>query len=178
MTVSRHRCLLLPLCLCLLAACTAPPTPEQQLDQYIAFYYPATTDGIYDIVFDWGVLQITCELPVTAEAHEDSGPYLGFVTLRPKAKAGMSLPDGIRTTLIEADGSVWQLPDTSDVAESSTREEVVVEKEGGVTSTTTTTIESVSEPVIDHFRTQPEAWLRYGTLTASGGESRLEKTAL
>lgn len=178
MISSLHRRFFLPACLCLLAACTTP-TPEQQMDQYIAIYYPATTDGLYDIVFDWGVLQITCEAPVGQDVQETSKPYLGFITMRPQAKAGMSVPEAIRTTLIEADGSVWQLPDASAVPESSTRKEVVVERKASSTSTTTTTITSVSEPVIDHFRTKPEAWVRYGTVipNASGGESRLEKAA-
>ena len=50
-----------------------------------------------------------------------------------------------------------------------------MERVQGGTMTRTRTVNSESEPVIDHFLSNPAAWRRYGTMVADGDEFELER---
>ncbi len=53
------------------------------MQEYIEFYYPASGQYTYKIVFDWGEYIITTEMPGGEEVHAESKKYLGYITRRP-----------------------------------------------------------------------------------------------
>lgn len=145
---------------------------DDQMNEYLAFYYPATTDATYNIVFEWGEYVITAEKPLNKKAHKDSEKYRGYITMRPRVtKPSPELKPVIY--LVTPKGAVWTIAPTSEIAKLKKRKEITVTRRPGSTSTQTTTINSPSEPVIDHFMANKAKWSKYGTLTRSGGKSSL-----
>lgn len=145
---------------------------DDQMNEYLAFYYPATTDATYDIIFDWGQYIITTEKPLGTKVHKDSERYRGYITMRPDVtKPNPELKPVIY--LVTPMGAVWTIPPTPDIAATRKRKEVTVTRRPGTTSTRTVTINSPSEPVIDHFVANKARWRKYGTLTRSGDKTRL-----
>lgn len=154
----------------LLAGCSK--SLDDQMNEYLAFYYPATTDATYNIIFDWGEYTITAEKPLNEKAHKDSEKYRGYITMRPKVtKPNPELKPVVY--LVTPKGAVWTIAPTPEIAEITKRKEVTVTKRRNSTSTQTTTINSRSEPVIDHFMADKAKWTAYGTLTRSGDKSSL-----
>lgn len=146
---------------------------EAMVREYMEFYYPPKTESTYDIIFDWGTYVISTHTPVDEEVHPDAQKYRGYITMRPdvvKPKEGFTA----LTYLITPQGQVWSLADSSQIPAAGNREEVTVEKTAQSTSTSTTTIQSPSEPVIDHFLANPAAWQRYGTLEKSGDQYKFK----
>ena len=142
---------------------------EVQMQQYMEFYYPSTTESTYEIVFDWGQYVISTHTPVSEKVHADAEKYRGYITMRPSA-AQPSVGAQKATYLITPEGQVWALADASGIAASGSREEIT--KDGG--STSTVTVQSPSEPVIDHFLANPDAWKRYGTVEGSDGKYKFK----
>ena len=146
---------------------------EIDLRKYMVFYYPSTNQATYTIVFPWGNYTITTEDSLSVEVHEDSKPYLGFITLRPTI-ATPSNHVKPSLFLITPEGEVWEKSTGQGIPNEKERKEIIEKKhESGIT-TTTRTICSVSEPVIDHFRTNKEQWTKYGILELIKGKTRLK----
>jgi hypothetical protein len=150
-----------------LTGCTK--TVESQMQDYLEFYYP--TSGIYNyqISFEWGDYTIDTGASADEDLHPDSELYRGYITARTSI---LTTPEGekLHTYLVTPKGEVW-ITDAGDIPETKTRQEVVIEKTDGGTSTSTTTINSSSEPVIDHFLNHKEAWKKYGTLKSTDGKN-------
>ena len=144
-------------------------TVESQMQEYIEFYYPTSGTFYYQIAFEWGDYVIDTGASFEEELHADSELYRGYITARTSVAA---TPDGekLRTYLVTPKGDVWTT-EATDIAETKSREEVVEEKTDYGTSTSTTTINSSSEPVIDHFLANKDAWKKYGTLKSSDGKN-------
>ena len=71
--------------------------------------------------------------------------------------------------LITPAGEVWHSREFS-IPENVSRQVVVEEKTDFGTSTTTTTINSSSEPIIDHFKKNETSWTKYGDLKSNDGQ--------
>jgi hypothetical protein len=143
-------------------------TLEQQMQEYMEFYFPTSGQYTYNIAFDWGEYIITTGATGEEELHPDSEPYRGYITMRPII-SDSTLVQNLPTYLITPKGVVWQNFNTAGIPASSHREEITVEKSGSTTSTSTVTIESVSEPVIDNFQENKQNWEKYGKLEAAIG---------
>ena len=155
----------------LLSACGK--SLDDQMNEYLAFYYPASGKFSYDIIFDWGKYIIITEDKLDAEVHRDSEKFLGYITMRPE----VATPDPELKPLIylvTPKGAVWTIPPTTAIAKVSNRKEVTVTRRRSSVSTQTTTINSPSEPVIDYFLTNRKKWSAYGQLTRSGDDTELE----
>ncbi|WP_455393132.1 hypothetical protein [[Eubacterium] cellulosolvens] len=137
------------------------------------FYYPAPSKITYHITFDWGEYIITTEDNQNAEVHADSKPYLGYITFRPKLSK-QSTEEKQPFYLVTPNGDVWENTNGKGIPEVSKRQEVTQEKTANSTTTKTLTIQSVSEPIIDHFKSYPEQWTRYGKLECRGNRTRLK----
>lgn len=143
-------------------------TPQQQVEEYMKLYYPSTTGSYYSIVFDWGSYEIITSDPVGTKVHEDSKPYLGYITMRPDVKG----PTGDfkpAIYLITPEGVVWSAEASTAIAKEKERKEVTVTKTDFGSSTSTSTINAANEPIIDHFKANAAAWKKYGTLKSTGG---------
>jgi len=151
----------------LLVGCSKPTT-EQRMQKHMEFYYPSTGDYTYEVVFDWGVYAIKTEAAMAQTVHRDSESYRSYIVMRPRPKAG-SVEQGLAIYLINPKGEVWKTTDVG-IAASRQREEVEVTKDEGGTATMTRTIQSISEPVIDHFLDNAKRWQRYGTLEPGNGQ--------
>lgn len=158
----------------LLAGCEK--SLDDQMTEYMEFYYPSSGAFWYDIAFDWGSYLITTHDKLDEEVHPDSERFRGYVTLRPTVAAPAEGLDP-KVFLISPQGEVWSIERSVDIAKSTTRDEVIVERVQGGTMTQTRTINSESEPVIDHFLANPAAWDRYGTMVADGDGFELERAA-
>ena len=99
---------------------------DDQIAEYMEFYYPSTTESYYDIVFDWGSYVITTHDKPGAGVHEDSQKYLGYITLRPDVAAPAEGLDP-QVYLIAPDGAVWSIERSVDIAKRSERQEITVE---------------------------------------------------
>ena len=146
---------------------------EDQMREYIEFYYPTTGEYTYEIVFDWGLYVITTSHKPDEQVHPDSEPYKGYIVMRPSPKE--SSQKEFPLYLITPEGSVWTHAISDAIAETKTREEVVTEKSGSVTSTSITTINSPLEPVVDHFLSHKEEWKDHGRLVKDGDGYRLRR---
>ena len=149
---------------------------QKQIDDYIAFYYPATGSFVYELTADWGHLLInTGDATDDEEVHTDSKPFVGFISVR-SVVTGTYPEERIYTYLITPEGEVWRTL-ASDIPLETTREEVTKEKFDGGVSTLTTTISSSLEPVVIHFKENKDQWSRYGTLVEKKkGKYKLEKS--
>ena len=143
------------------------------VQEYMEFYYPSTGKITYNIVFDWGEYIITTENVQTSDVHDDSKPYLGYITFRPEVAKKSSEPNQ-PFYLITPEGEVWENVSGRDIPKISERTEITKKKTAIGTSTQTLTFRSGSEPIINHFRTHPEQWRRYGKLHRNGNKTRLE----
>ena len=150
-----------------LLGCTK--TVESQMQEYVEFYYPTSGTFFYQIAFEWGDYVIDTGASADEEIHPDSELYRGYITARTSSTV---TPDGekLYTWLVTPKGDVW-ITETRDIPETKTRKEVVEEKVQGGTSISTTTINSASEPVIDHFLENKDAWTKYGTLKSGDGKN-------
>ncbi len=151
---------------------TRKDSQNPDLRRYMEFYYPSTSKATYEVLFPWGVYIITTEDPLASKVHEDSRPYLGYITFRPM----VSTPsDQIQPSffLISPDGIVWEHPLDQEIPNEKQRKEIIEKERETSITTTTTTITSVSEPVIDHFRSNKHQWTRYGNLEIVKGKTRL-----
>jgi len=150
-----------------LMACSK--TVESQMQEYLEFYYPTSGTNYYQIAFAWGDYIIDTGASADEELHPDSELYRGYITAR---TSSATTPEGekLYTYLVTPKGEVW-ITDANDIPENKSRQEVVIEKTDSGTSTSTTTINSTSEPVIDHFLNHKEAWKKYGTLKSTDGKS-------
>jgi hypothetical protein len=140
---------------------------ESQMQEYLEFYYPSTGTNFYQIDFEWGSYMIDTGASADEELHPDSELYRGYIT----ARASVAVTPGVEklyTYLVTPKGNVW-ITEAKDIPETKTRQEVIEEKTQYGTSTSTTTISSSSEPVIDYFLQNKEAWRKYGTLKTTGG---------
>ncbi len=146
---------------------------QSQIDEYILFYYPTTSQYFYEISFDWGYYIIDTGPALDEVVHKDSEPYKGFITLRPKVTSNAP-QEKLATYLITPQGEVWKTF-ADDIPESSSREEVVEEKTEYGTSTSTTTINSTMEPVVNHFKTNKNFWQKYANIEGSEGNYSLKK---
>ena len=142
---------------------------ESQMQQYLEFYYPTTGTYFYQIDFEWGSYMIDTGASADEELHHDSELYRGYITAR-TALATTPQGEKLYTYLVTPKGTVW-ITDATDIAESKTRQEVVEEKTTYGTSTSTTTITSSSEPVIDHFLQNKQAWKKYGAMKSTDGKN-------
>ena len=149
---------------------------EKQMQEYMAFYFPSKSACTYEILFDWGMYTITPESKMEEDVHEDSRRYSGFITMRPTV-TNPSNEHNLPVYLITPDGEVWKNESAESIPPMNTRKEIIVEKSDSSTTTKTVTIESVSEPVIDHFRENTNQWQLYGILQVSGNKSRLKLVA-
>ena len=147
-----------------------------QLPKYMEFYYPATSTSkvTYNIIFDWGEYIITTEANLNAEVHKDSKPYLGYITMRPEI-AGTAPGTHPQIYLITPDGVVWENTTGENIPAISKREEVIEKKSEFGISKLTNTIQSYSEPVIDHFLANPEKWTLFGNLEICKGKTKLKR---
>lgn len=136
------------------------------------FYYPTSGKMTYFIKFDWGEYIITTEDKKGTEVHEDSKPYLGYITFRPEITHQPS-KEPPYYYVITPEGVVWENVNDQGIQKSSERQEVTRKMTEHGTSTHTITIQSVSEPIIDHFRAYPEQWRLYGKLERQGKKTRL-----
>lgn len=147
---------------------------EDQMKQYMELYYPTSGPFTYEIMFDWSQYTITTEAKLEEEVHDDSRPYRGHITMRPAVVA--SHPEiHPPMYLITPQGEVWKNDALDSVPEIKTRQEVTERKSDHGTTVQTLTIQSVSEPVIDHFGENPSQWTRYGTIERSGSKSHLKR---
>ena len=145
---------------------------DSQIKKYLEFYYPTTGQITYNIVYKWGEYIITTHDKLNTKVHEDSKPYLGYITHRPI----VTKPDPNnkpKTYLITPQGAVWEHTGTTEIPERNHRVEETVEKHEHSTSTKTLTIESVSEPVIDHFLVNKAEWHQLGQLEVKGDKTKL-----
>lgn len=146
---------------------------DDQMNEYLAFYYPASGKFSYEIIFDWGKYVIITEEKLDAKVHKNSEKYRGYITMRPEvAKPDPELKPLIY--LVTPKGAVWTIPPTTAIAKVRTRKEVTITRRRSSTSTQTTTINSPSEPVIDYFLAKRNKWSAYGQLTRSGDETGLK----
>ena len=141
---------------------------DQQMQEYMEFYYPTTGQYTYNVTFPWGEYVISTGATADEELHPDSEPYRGYITIRPIIRDS-SIVKSMPVFLITPKGEVWINNNPGDIPASSHREEVTIEKSDSSTSTNTVTIESVSEPVIDNFQENKQTWKRYGKLEAAVG---------
>lgn len=145
---------------------------DDQMNEYLAFYYPTTGENFYGIVFDWGKYTIVTQDKPGTKVHKDSENYRGYITMRPEVtKPGPELKPMVY--LVTPKGAVWTIAPTTDIAKVRTRKEITVTKSRNSTSTQTITINSPSEPVIDYFLANRKKWSAYGQLTHSGDKTRL-----
>jgi hypothetical protein len=145
---------------------------KKQMHEYMQFYYPSKSKVTYNIIFDWGEYIITTEDKMTASVHEDSKPYLGYITMRPQMTK--QSPDiNPSFYLITPNGEVWENTTGKDIPDYNDRQEITKEKTKYGVTTKTLTFQSVSEPIIDHFKTHPEKWNQYGKLEIVGDKTKL-----
>jgi len=137
------------------------------------FYYPTTGKIRYEIIFDWGKYIIITEDKLDADVHDDSKPYLGYITFRPE-EATKSSKQEQPYYLITPNGEVWKNATGHGISEFSDRQEVSKERTKYGIITQTLTIRSDSEPIIDHFKAHPEQWNRYGKLECLGDKTKLK----
>ena len=142
---------------------------ESQIQEYLEFYYPSSGIFFYQIDFDWGSYMIDTGASADEELNPDSELYRGYITARTSAE---TTPEGekLYTYLVTPKGNVW-ITESKDIPETKTRQEVIEEKTDYGTSTSTTTITSSSEPVIDYFLQNKDAWKKYGTLKTTDGSN-------
>lgn len=140
------------------------PTLEQQLQEYIQFYAPATHKTTYQIGYDWGDYLVFMEDAQDAKVHKDSEPFRGFFVLRPYVKKGQQTKDVLKTYLIKPNGEVWATLKNREIPETNRRKQIT--KNGS--SKTTVTIDSPGEAVILSFKNNPSIWFQYGLLKKSG----------
>ena len=143
---------------------------EEQIQEYMEFYYPTSGEYTYNIVFDWGEYEIFTGAKMDEDVHPESEPFKGFITFRPFV-TDAALTADIPVYLITPDGEVWKTMQGSSIAENNARQEVTEEKTDFGTSTQTRTINSTSEPVIISFKNDKGIWEKYGTLTVDAGKS-------
>ena len=139
----------------------------------MGLYYPSTGKMTYFITFDWGEYIVTTEEKQNVDVHADSKPYLGYITFRPEVSK-QSSKEPPQFYLITPAGEVWGNATGQGIPEVSERKEVTKEKKEFSTSTTTLNIQSVSEPIIDHFKSHSDQWTRYGILEHHGNKTRLK----
>ena len=149
-------------------------TTEEQMQEYMEFYYPTSGEFTYNIVFDWGEYVIFTGAKMEEELHPDSEPFKGFITFRPIV-TDASFTETVPAYIITPEGEVWKTTQLGLIPEATTREEVIEKKTEYGTSTQTRTITSYSEPLILSFKNNKEIWNRYGTLTLEGDHSSLNK---
>jgi hypothetical protein len=155
--------------LTILAGCTK--STEEQMKQYIEFYYPTTGEALYEINFDWGMYSIMTGAGNDDELSAESEPYRGYITMRPLSNdSSNKLP----VYLITKEGAVWTFEFPNEIAPVKTREEVTIEQHGSGTTTNTVTINSPLEAVVDHFASNPSKWKAYGKLRKNGDSYSLE----
>jgi hypothetical protein len=145
-------------------------TTEEQIQEYMEFYYPTSGEFTYNVVFDWGEYEIFTGAKIDEQVHPDSEPFKGFITFRPYV-TDAALTPAMPVYLITPDGEVWKTIQGSSIAENNTRKEVTEEKTDFGTSSQTRTINSSSEPVILSFKNDKGIWEKYGTLTAGDNKS-------
>jgi hypothetical protein len=158
--------------LVILAFTACSDTVESQMQKYLEFYYPTSGKYFYQITFEWGDYTIDTGHKPDDDVHPDSEKYKGYVTARTSVE---QTPEGEKlfNYLVTPQGEVW-ITEARDIPEFSERQEVTEEKTNYGTSTRTSTINSSMEPVIEHFLAHKNAWRKYGTITASGGQSTLK----
>jgi hypothetical protein len=144
----------------------------KMVQEYMEFYYPSTGKIRYEIIFDWGEYIITTEDKADADVHMDSKPYLSYITFRPEVAKQWS-KQSPSFYIITPEGEVWENVNGQGIPEVSTRQEVTKERTTHGVTTKTLTIQSTSEPIIDHFRAHPEQWIEYGKLEHRAGKTRL-----
>lgn len=137
------------------------------------FYYPGKSKVTYNIIFDWGEYIITTEDKQDANVHEDSRPYLGYITFRPKVDE-QSSQQKQSFYVITPEGEVWVNTTGQGISEVAIRQEITEERTKHGITTKTLTIQSISEPIIDHFKAHPEQWTRFGKLQYHGDKTRLK----
>ena len=137
------------------------------LDKYLQCYFPTTGEAYYEIMFEDYLYIIDTGSGMDEEVSEASTPYKGFISFRPSSN---DLP----TYLVTPEGIVW-FTVSDDIEEIISREESIVEKTEWGTSTSTMYIDSRLEPVVNHFRENPDTWKKYGTLTSKKGKYKLVK---
>jgi len=145
-------------------------TTEEQVQEYMEFYYPTTGEFTYSIVFEWGEYEIFTGAKMDEKVHTDSEPFKGFITFRPFV-TNSAITETFPVFLITPNGEVWNTAQISSIPESITRKEVTEEKTEFGISTQTRTIESTSEPVVLSFINNKPIWEKYGTLTTGVDKS-------
>ena len=157
-----------PFAILLLAACGGGGGAVGDMEEYLEFYFPATTAASYNVVHDWGEYLIIAGAGPEEVLHPDSEPYRGFVIMRPLVTANRTVTPTPPIYCVTPDGEVWITTDTAAIPAVKTREEVADQGDG---MTVTTTIESQAEPVIDSFRENRAIWTRVGRLEVGGGST-------
>ena len=156
----------------LLSGCTK--TTEEQMQEYMEFYYPTSGEFTYNIVFEWGEYEIFTGAKMNEELHPDSELFKGFITFRPVV-TNSSFKETVAAYIITPGGEVWKTTQFDLIPETTTRKEVVEKKTDYGTSIQTRTITSSSEPLILSFKNNKEIWQKYGTLTVEADQSSLNK---
>jgi len=144
-------------------------TTEEQMREYIEFYFPSTGQYYYDIVFEWGTYAINTGPDAEEELHADSEPYRGYITMRPHINQNTNL-EKLPIYLITPGGEVWITENADSIAESKSRKEITIKKTDYGTSTKTITINSSLEPIVDHYLENKDQWKKYGKLESSNGK--------
>lgn len=159
-------------CFLLLAGCSK--TTEEQMQEYIEFYYPTTGQYTYEIMFDWGSYVIVTGANADEELHTDSQPYRGYTAMRPQPNPGGE-KSNFSIYLITPEGDVVIITSGGEIPELKSRDEVTVEKTEYGTSTQTVTIQSPLEPVVDHFLAHRDQWRAYGKVESVSGRSTFQR---
>jgi len=155
----------------ILSGCTK--TTEEQIREYMEFYYPTTGEFTYIIEFEWGEYEIYTNAKMEEEMHVDSEPFKGFITFRPTVTS-TAFTEVATAYIITPDGEVWKTVMLDSIPESTIRKEVIEKKTEYGTSTQTRSINSSSEPLILSLTNNNEIWEKYGTLTFDGDQSSFE----
>jgi hypothetical protein len=146
-------------------------TPKDQIVQAMEFYYP--TGGVnqettYEIMHDWGTYVITTGAGPNAKLSTEREPYRGYITIR-AIKADSTSQENFPSYLITPSGEAWTCEAIcSDVPQTKEREEITTEESEYGVVTSSTFISSSLEPIVDHFKSTPGAWKRYGKLETNG----------
>ena len=156
----------------LLSNCTK--TTEEQLQEYMEFYYPTSGEFTYNIIFEWGEYEIFTGAKMNEDLHPDSEPFKGFITFRPIV-TDISFTEPVPAFIITPEGKIWKSIQLDSIPESITRKEIIEKKTDYGTSTQTRTITSSSEPMILSFKNNKDIWVKYGNLTVGESQSNFTK---
>lgn len=150
-------------------------SPDQKMRGHIVSNYPASGNKTHEIKFDWGSYLIITHARPDKEAEENPKSYRGYITMRPTVtEAAPGLKPLIY--LITPKGSVWTIPHTEEIPRVARRMKELIMLKGTSTQVTSISVESRSEPIIEHFLEFKKDWAEYGKLEKNGDSYELKAT--